>query len=277
MTARTVFMASDFSARCDRPLDRAAQLARGWCGRLIVAHILEKPAGGALAPDLEAVRHALQAELPAAAHGAEIMVRVGSAPHSLAVMAKERDADIVVTGVARYNSLGDYLLGTAVDYIIRYSEIPVLVVRQRPSEPYRRLVVATDYSDGSMWSLLTAAKLFPDIPIIVVHAWHVPFEGFVNADAARADVAAREAAGMTKFLESPLLSADIRARISAVNEEGEINQVIARHHHTPSTDLLVVGSHGASGFVYATIGSMAETLLRAAHSDVLVVRDRRGH
>src|SRR3546814_4410211 len=79
---------------------------------------------------------------------------------------------LIVTGVARYNSIGDYLLGTVVDHIVRRAQAPVLVGRRRPAHPYRRIVVATDLSDCSRAALLSAARLFPGADFTLVHAFH---------------------------------------------------------------------------------------------------------
>src|SRR3546814_13711138 len=61
---------------------------------------------------------------------AELVIRRGSAPKMLATIAAERASALIVPGVARYNSIGDYFLGTAVDHIIRTAAQPVLVVRR---------------------------------------------------------------------------------------------------------------------------------------------------
>src|SRR3546814_19402178 len=62
---------------------------------------------------------------------AELVIRRGSAPKMLATIAAERASDLIVTGVARYNSIGDYFLGTAVDHIIRNAAQPVLRSEER--------------------------------------------------------------------------------------------------------------------------------------------------
>src|SRR3546814_4312648 len=77
----------------------------------------------------------------------------------LATIAAERTSDLIVTGVARYNSIGDYFLGPAVDHIIRNAAQPVLVVRRRVTGAYDRLLVATDLSDCSREAFLAAAAL----------------------------------------------------------------------------------------------------------------------
>lgn len=273
--SRNILLASDFSARCDRPLDRAIMLSREWNARLVIGHVVEQAPHAAKVRGLDEIRVSLGLQLPEAAREAELVVKPGSTPQVLADLAKADGSDIIVVGVARYNSWGDYVLGTAVDYIVRHAEVPVLVVRQRPLKSYRRLLVATDFSDCSRHALVSAGQLFPDIPIRLIHAWHVPFEGFLKSEDTRRDVRETEMEEMTKFVANKLIDPEIRARISTIVEEGELGPVIGQHLSPPDGDLLVLGTHGQSGFVHAMIGSRASELLSSVSNDVLMVRDRR--
>ncbi|MFA7441599.1 MAG: universal stress protein [Sphingomonadaceae bacterium] len=266
-----VLLASDFTARSDRPLDRALQLARAGGGKLVIAHILEKRDGD---PDPETVEQ-LRADLPPEARDAELVIRTGSAPGMLTRIAAERGSDLIITGVARYNSIGDYVLGTAVDHIVRNADVPVLIVRRRVGAPYTHLVVATDLSDCSRAALLAAVRLFPDAAITLVHAFHVPYQGWLKSDGVKQDIRAEAQRGLDAFLAHEDV-AHLLPGIEAIIDEGETNSVVIRQLQQTGADLLVLGTHGRSGFSHATIGSQAEALLAAVNVDVLMVRERKG-
>lgn len=265
-----ILLASDFSARSDRPLDRALQLARESGGRVVIAHVLGKEDRDADTATLDSLR----ADLPPDARQAELVLRSGSAPKALAAIAAERASDLIVTGVARYNSLGDFILGTMVDHVIRNATAPVLVVRRRAFGRYARMVVATDLSDCSRAALLVAARIFPGTPIRLIHAFHVPFEAWLKSEDMKQHMRAEAEQGLAAFLAHPAI-APIRARIEARAEEGETGTVVIRHLRASDAALLVLGTHGRSGFSHATIGSHAKALLEAADTDVLMVRERR--
>jgi nucleotide-binding universal stress UspA family protein len=269
---RTVLLASDFSARSDRPLDRALILSREWNGRLLIGHVLEEPAKGIQPKGSDEVHDALRKELPEPAREAELVVRTGKAPDVITALAKERGSDLIVTGVARYNSWGDYFLGTAVDHIIRHTNVPVLVVRRRPLCPYRKMLVATDFSECSLVALIAAARLFPDVSIILLHVWHVPFEAFLKSDNTSRELRQNHTAEMAKFLENPLVDPQLKARIVIAIEEGELGTVVNQYVNAYGIDLVALGTHGRSGFVHATIGSIALDLLKRVRTDALVVR-----
>jgi nucleotide-binding universal stress UspA family protein len=66
-------------------------------------------------------------------------------------------------------------------------------------------------------------------------------------------------------------------RVETVLLEGEpASQILDRVHHLPA-DLLVLGTHGRSGFERWALGSVAEKVLRRALCPVLTVPRRMGH
>lgn len=263
---REILLASDFSARSDRALDRAAALAGELGARLAIVHVLAR--GDADDADLAA---RLRADLPPGAVEAELVLRRGSVPKTLAAVAAERGSDLIVTGVARYNGIGDYLLGTAVDHIVRNAGVPVLVVRRRTYRPYRHLLVATDFSDCARSALLVAGRLFPEALITLVHALHLPYEGRFGSEELSGEMQVAAHEGMQRFLAHPEI-APLGERIDIVIEEGTVEHVVLGRLASVGADLLVLGANGYSGFVHATIGSHAEALLAAADTDVLMVR-----
>ena len=67
--------------------------------------------------------------------------------------AETRGCDLIVTGMARNETLGRFWLGRTVDRLLTTSPVPLLVVRQRVRRPYAHIVVATEMSDSSLHAL----------------------------------------------------------------------------------------------------------------------------
>lgn len=271
----TILLASDFTARSDRPLERALSLARALDAHLTIAHVVDEKEYKRLGDAAATIETALRSDLPDAASNAEIVVRSGSTPQTLSEIAAQSGAVLMVCGVARFNAIGDFFLGTAVDHIVRHAEIPVLVVRKRADRPYGHLLVATDFSECSRAALLSAARLFPQAKITLVHAFHVPFEGWLKSPSTHDELAADERNDMQDFLADPSVSDELRVRITARNEEGELSAVIHLLLREIDADLLVLGTNGRSGVAHATLGSNAADLLSSVKSDVLLVRKRK--
>jgi len=99
----------------------------------------------------------------------------------------------------------------------------------------------------------------------------VPYEGWLKSDDVKAEVREEAQEELDKFLAKVV--PDVRERLDARLGEGEIGTVIARELVDANADLLVLGTHGRSGFAHATIGSQAEALLALVDVDVLMVRE----
>jgi nucleotide-binding universal stress UspA family protein len=55
--------------------------------------------------------------------------RVGSAPHTIALTAKEQDVDLIVLGHSGHSGLWGHLLGTTADRVSEYAACSVLIAR----------------------------------------------------------------------------------------------------------------------------------------------------
>lgn len=260
---RSIVVATDLAPRSDRAVDRALELGREWNADVHVVHAIERDAPTS-ALDVRRV-------LPDPGAEASVSLPYGPAPKAITDTAREQGADLLVTGVARYNDLGDYLLGTAVDHVVRNAPCPVLVVKQRAHGPYQRLLIATDFSKGARAALLAAAALFPDARLHLVHAYHVPFESRIKSQDVR-DIALTEAQGKLDALLADLPE-DLRARIEPHLAAGEPGTVLDQVARDVWPDLVVIGARGISGIVQAALGSVASTLLQRIAVDTLVVRE----
>jgi nucleotide-binding universal stress UspA family protein len=152
--------------------------------------------------------------------------------------------------------------------------MPVLVVKKKPHYPYKRLLVATDFSDCSRAALITALHMFPDAVLHLVHAFHVPFEGWLDSQEARGewrDMAQQE---MDEFLAHPDLDDGSRERMQPLLAYGSVQMEIFKAIKKLEPDLLVLGTHGRGGVVRATIGSQASDMLSSMPVDTLMVRRR---
>lgn len=266
----SILVATDLSARSDRAVDRAFELGRDLRRKVEVVHVV-KPEGHADMPEL-ALRNRVRETLPEGGEAAEVLIPEGSPPGTIARIAQERGAALIVAGVARFNQISDYFLGTAVDYLIRHADVPVLVVKQRPRALYRRVLVPTDFSPASRQAILTAADLFPDAAIRVVHVFHVGFEGWGVADHVREETLARAETAMAEFLASDDLAGIAPGRIESALASGEPEGAVGQAIDDYDADLVVLGTQGGGVLRQLTGGSRVNSLLSWIRPDTLVVR-----
>ena len=268
---RIILFATDLTARCDRPLDRAIELADEWDAKLILLHILESQSD--TPENIANAKARIRQDIEDAGIRFEIDIAEGKVAETVEAKAMEYDADVIVTGVARFNTFGDFVLGHEVDKLIRRTDIPVLIVKSKPRAPYQKLLVTTDFSKPSQNALETALDLFPALPVDLANAFHVPFEGFIKAEDALDEVRAEQIEYADAFIERLELDPDDRSRLTLkLLADGTTCEAVCRYANTLTNSLTVVGTHGRGGIRAAMIGSVAEALLETLPGDVLMVR-----
>lgn len=279
MTKR-ILLATDLSARCDRALDRAAQIADEWQAELVALNVLDPSAlpdqmlawaGGASESELLRVaERQLRRDLANLKIGARIRTqRTGDAAETIRDVATEIDAALVVTGMARDEALGRFLLGSTVERLARMLSLPLLVVRNRPHAPYRRIVVACDFSESSRQALMTAARLFPRRELILFHArerflGETPTEERLSR--LRLDIERGECA---TFLATCELPADVN--VQPVIETGAPEASLARYVRQHDVELVVMGAGTRNEVLGLLLGSTAAKLLDWLPCDSMVV------
>lgn len=283
----SILLATDLSARCDRALDRAEQLAGQWQAELVALNVLEPMP---VAPDRTLIslygengddnaEIALQQLLrDVAGFAVQPRVRIvkGNTAEAIRQAAAEEHCELIVTGMARNEMFGRFLLGTTVEKLARMVAQPLLVVRYRPHGPYRKVVVATDFSEPSRHALHAAMRFFADSTLIVYHAYTAPLTGMAmhQEDAASGGMSAIEARSVgERFLAGSNLTPEQRQRLRLVVEYGAPEVVLAQYVRQNDIDLVVMGTHGHGGLWANLLGSSVTRLLDWLPCDTMIVRD----
>ncbi len=283
----TILLATDFSARCDRALDRSVQLAGQWGARLVVVHAVEAgeaqdiPGRSDLPswrrpPGPERVaRDRLQEDLDGLPGTIDFHVETGRPAEIVLAAAAREGAGLIVTGVARDEPLGRMLFGDTVDRLMRKSSIPLLIARSRARAPYRNIVVATDFSSSSRHALQAATRFFPDADFTLFNGYDVPFASYLSADEVKTGFRRMEQEVADRFLAEADIADAVRKRINRLIEHGAPETLLHDYVRDHRVDLTVVGSHGGGAIYELLIGSTARRMIDAVPGDVLLVRDPR--
>ncbi len=279
---KKILMATDLSARSDRALQRAFNLAKDLGADLEVLHIVDDALPGAVAVrQKQAADDAIKEQLDAMSTDASLKltsnVIVGQDYSDILRHALEQEADVIVLGIHRHSTL-DLFRGTTVERIVRFGSIPVLVVRDVVAGPYRRVLVPVDLSDHSRAAMTLAASVVPEGEVHLVHCTDEPFSGFLGAQTLRQHVR-EEQAQFSKTLDAQIaeLTNQLGAaapKFKSVMRTGGVSEVVRDELDRLKPDLLALGTHGRTGLAHAIVGSVAENMLADAPVDVMAVKAR---
>lgn len=265
--SKQILVATDLTARADRPFARAKLLADLWGADRTLLFVSSPKTE----VDIDKVEALLTRSYGADAEGCRLAINYGEPPEVIAETAAQLGSDLIIVGAARHNNISDFFLGTAVDHILHHAAAPVLIVKERPRTTYRRILVATDFSDCSARALETALAFFPDATIDLVHNYHVAYEAWLKSDTVAAEMRSDAEQELQDFVTGMNLSEKELSRVTPRLVEGNLHQSIFTMLDTGDYDLLVLGTHGRSGFAMATIGSRASEMMGWSPVDVLMV------
>ncbi len=280
--ARAILLATDLDGRCDRALDRAVALARGWQARLVVLTVVEPaatpPPRPGTTPPLQASEAALRAaarlrrDVGPAAEGLdfELLVREGRVAECIDAVATETGCSLLVTGVAHDEFFGRHLAGSTVDWLVRHGRLPLLVVRDRAHAAYARLVVASDLSPASARALDVARDLFPGTPASLFTAFEVPYLGLRDGDR---DSGIDDVRDATLQAARTFLDEAGHGGLSAAVAHGDAASRLAEHAIASGADLVIAACEGRGALFHLLIGSVAREILDASPCDTLLVPD----
>ena len=279
-----LLLASDLCLRCDRPLDRAKQLAAEWQANLKILMVRDGPGSPEEVSSWLDGRNTVHAfELAARAEVAEefadtdiaatLQVVRGDVPEGILAAAADINDAVVIIGASRQETFQHLILGSTASRLAQELAQPLLVVRQRTRGRYARIVVANDFGGAACQALATAVGLFPLNRITLMHVLEDSGPGLVEASPG-AVMAAQEKS--ERFLDNCGLPATARARIDVVIGHGAVADAMSRHVQAAGTQLVVLGVHSRSTLSRVFLGSISDELLRRLPCDTLMVRVTEG-
>jgi nucleotide-binding universal stress UspA family protein len=251
-----ILAATDFSTQARHAADRAARLAHETHSALTVMHVLP---GEPLAR--------LRAWLgPSSEPEAVVRDEAHRRLHALAAELAHSRRVTVDTEEAT---------GSALEEILRSADRPLLVVRQTPHEPYRRALVAVDFSPWSRDAVMLARRVAPHARLLILTAFQLPFQDKLNvAGVDPATVEGYRQRARAEAQERLFALADEVGLSASQWEpcvvEGEASLRIVENEQAHDCDLVVLGKHGQSAATDWLLGSVTSHAVAECVADVLV-------
>ena len=138
------------------------------------------------------------------------------------------------------------------------------------------MMIGVDFSMSSRRAIEHAVALFPDARFFLIHAYEVPFAGFLHGRDSEAAVGEQHERKLTAMIndEMQALERQLGATplLQRVMCRGRAPEVIRAEIERLCPDLLVVGTHGRSALNRRRFGSVAEALLGRMPTSLLIAR-----
>jgi nucleotide-binding universal stress UspA family protein len=180
-------------------------------------------------------------------------------------VSNELKADLIVMGSKGSSGMKEVFIGSNTEKVVRYSDIPVLIIKNEPQEmDFENVVFASDFFEESIHSYLKACELFKSLDS-KVHLLYVnlPFESFKSSTEIQKRV--------SNFLMKANGNLDALSSVNIVSdytvEEGVLNFA-----NLVGADLITIATHGRTGISHFFEGSVAESITNHATLPVMTFR-----
>lgn len=297
---RRILVPVDFSQPSRKAVAAAVELAKRFDAKLALVHVTG-PKGrpgsyGAFEmagmtrdprrPAREKLAEFAENEVPADIDLTRL-VESGLAYKEIATAASGWDADLILIATHGYTGIAHAVLGSTAERVVRHAPCPVLVVRGREKRGAKiafspdlihTILLTTDFSENSLaafahavaWARQLSAKLF----LLYVVPEHLPAElshiGVVLHEKRVAQDAEKQ---LPEFARAHLPAGQAVEKRALI---GPPEHMICETARTLDAGLVVMSSHGHTGFKHLLVGSVAERVVQHAPCAVLVVRQPVG-
>lgn len=276
-----VLCAIDARSRSDAALKRAHAIARGVGGKMLLLHVVEKARSKRAARHGEAracfMLDCYARKLVRDGQDAQISIRSGRAQETMAAVAREWDADLIVLGPYR-ERFGDSFAGTTAERIAHKAERPVLTVNQVSAEPYQHVLLTSDLSPMfvGVAHVVKQLGMLDGSRASVVHSLEYPhgtmlyLAGVTESELGkfqrtRSEIASSEIAMQLNRAELGFMG------LSIFPSQAPPLRAIEQVSRNLGADLVVVGSSRFPQLKRWFAGSVSNDVLRGLRNDVLVV------
>ncbi len=296
-----IVAATDLSAPSRHAAERAALLAQAGGAPLTLVHTVggsalddlrrwladsRDAAGGEQAAGMVEAEARQQLQALAGELGKRHNITVqtqlvtGNAIEQVTRFADEVHARLVVTGTRGAGFFRGVVVGSTAERIATASACPVLMVRQAPHAPYRRVLVPVDFSSWSLATIRLAQRMAPGAMLVLMHAVELPYLGKMRLAGVAEDVLTRygssareEAWTRLRALSAEAGLTDEQAEL-AVPAEADPWMLIVQQEQDQDCDLIVIGRQGRNALGDMLLGSTTRMVLAEGMADVLVCSKR---
>jgi len=271
---KKIIIPVDFSQHSEYALETAAELAKQHNAELIVMHMLEL--SESIFSSSSSEKNEETAFMLMVANkrfesfldkpyleDIEVtpMIKHHKVLKEVAEVAKNINADLIVIGSRGHSDYDGVFTGSNTEKVVRYSSIPVLVVKSKPkSVNFNDIVLATDFSEESVSAVRNAVELLNELSknVTLLHI-NLPNLNFLST----VEVEERIASFLNLAnLEENSFSI---ARIA----DHDIEDGIINYTNRTEKDAIAMITHGRKGLSHLFGGSISEDLVN--HTTLPVV------
>jgi nucleotide-binding universal stress UspA family protein len=177
-------------------------------------------------------------------------------------VAKENNADLIVMGSHGASGVKEFFVGSNTERVVRYADVPVLVIKNKISNiDFGTVVFVTNFDESCVKSYLKAVKMFDvlgtKLKLLYVNLPNELFRSSVEIEKKIAEFLMKADGNLDKLN-------DVAYQADYTVEQGVMN-----YSNKVGADLIAISTHGRTGISHFFAGSIGEDLVN--HSSLPVI------
>jgi nucleotide-binding universal stress UspA family protein len=180
-------------------------------------------------------------------------------------IAKEENADLIIMGSHGVSGLKEFFVGSNTEKVIRFSEIPVLVIKNDLTDfNFKDVVFATDFAKTSVDAYVRAKSIIEGFKgkMHVIYV-NTPYQDFKTTS---------EMENLAvEFLNIAEGNIDKLKEIKFISDRS-IEDGILNFANSLDADLIAVSTHGRKGLSHLFSGSISEDIANHATLPILTIK-----
>ncbi len=276
---KKILVPVDFSEHSEYALEVAAQIATQKNAELIVVHMLSLSEAIVNIDEAQEARQAVFYLKLAEKRFSEFLdkdylkdLKVTEMVHNYRVFKEINDvalkveANLIVMGSHGSSGFSEVFVGSNTEKVVRSSEIPVLVIKQRRKNfQFENVVFACDFDTDNIKAYRKAMKLCKEFDATI----HLLY---VNLPAERFRSTPQMEERVREFLDKADNGDYNNLENVIYRDDYTVEQGIFTFSNKINADLIVVSTHGRRGLAHFFFGSVGEDVANHADTPVLTFR-----
>lgn len=276
---KKILVPVDFSDHSQYALEVAASLAKQLEGEIIVLHMMGLTDAVVTHDESKQVFEAMYHMKLAEKRFAELLdkdylkgIKVTDTVQNYKVfsevnsVAEELGADLIVMGSHGSSGLSEIFVGSNTEKVVRNSELPVLVIKEkRPEFSIRNAVFACDFEEENLGAFNAAMDFFArfdaDVTLLYVNLPNEKFRSTKEIEARVRDF----------LIESGPSGLDHLDRVVYYNDYS-VEDGVFNYANKVNADVISLPTHGRRGLAHFFSGSIGEDLVNHAKMPVVTFK-----
>jgi len=272
---KRILIPVDFSEYSEEALKVAAQIARKNNSELILLHLLELPhqanaliGSGSSIPEIMFFKNKAIAKLEELMDADYLKginvteaIEFKNASEGIIDASIKNDANLIVMGSHGTSGFKELLVGSNTEKVVRFSNVPVLVIKKKAEEfKARNFVFASDFSKETrkpFRKMIEFAKIFDSNLFLVMICTPNSFKTTSAAE---------------RIMSDFIANFDIENYSSHIYNDTNIENGVVNFANSVDADLIGMCTHGRTGLAHFFNGSIGENLVNHAVKPVITFK-----